>query len=153
MRGFSTGLPPLCFSIEASSIRWTKVQWSQLVQGDRFPVPLAKTTTHFYRNERPRQPKMAKQQIAKTEPQKASYVTPTIRTLDISELPEKWINALRIKARLRIHAETACQSQPTATVNDTISKGRLLKKNAKTIERETTDDVWGIHQKEEQKHD
>jgi hypothetical protein len=24
-------------------IRWTKVQWSQLLQGDRFPVPLAKT--------------------------------------------------------------------------------------------------------------
>jgi hypothetical protein len=62
---------------------------------------------------------MAEQHIAKTEPQKAIYVTPTIRTLDISELPEKRINALRIKARLRV------QSPRAASANQSMPKKNL----------------------------
>jgi hypothetical protein len=72
---------------------------------------------------------MDKKQIAKVP---APYVTPTIRTLDISELPEKWINALRIQS-VASYPRRNSLSEPTATVNDTISKGRAPKNNARKI--------------------
>jgi hypothetical protein len=47
---------------------------------------------------------MAEKQIAKSNPKKAPYIAPTIRTFDVSELPEKWINALRSTGQLRLPA-------------------------------------------------
>ena len=60
----------------------------KLVHGDKFPVPLAKTTSHFYATNstatNDRGTPMAKQQLAKIEPQKAPYVTPRILTLKVN---------------------------------------------------------------------
>jgi hypothetical protein len=48
---------------------------------------------------------MDKQQIANLQPQKAPYLKPTIRALDVSELPEEWVNALRNSAQLPVPEE------------------------------------------------
>ena len=48
---------------------------------------------------------MAEEKTPKSESQKAPYEKPTIRTLDVSELPEEWVNALRNSAQVPVPEE------------------------------------------------
>jgi hypothetical protein len=45
------------------------------------------------------------EKIANSNSKKSPYVKPAIRTFDVSELPEEWINALRSSAQLQVPEE------------------------------------------------